>query len=122
MAQSMLLLIIGEENPDPELIAAALKVVQEIATVSGLYQNIGYWSRTFPTTWRVLIWIKVIFLTIPWASRKIVRRVWKDLKQVRRTGNAEHMDPDCLLRFLIEDSRRIPGIMESISYILITFG
>ncbi|KAG6868038.1 hypothetical protein C0993_008124 [Termitomyces sp. T159_Od127] len=54
MAESMLLLIIGEKNPDHDLIAAALEAAHGIAIVSGIYQNIGYLSRKFPTTWRIL--------------------------------------------------------------------
>ncbi|KAG6829365.1 hypothetical protein H0H93_014489, partial [Arthromyces matolae] len=93
MAESMLLLIIGEKNPDPELIDAAIKVAFDVATVSGIYQNIGYWSRKFPTTWRVFIWVKLMILTIPWTYRKIAMRIWNDFKRARDTGNTDHMDP-----------------------------
>ncbi|KAG6909192.1 hypothetical protein DXG01_001706 [Tephrocybe rancida] len=122
MAESMLLLIIGEKEPDHELIQAAIKVAFDIAIVGGIYQNIGYWSRTFPTTWRAFIWIRLMLLTIPWNFRRIGWRVWKDLKQARKTGKTDHMDPDCLVQHLVKDNGRIPGFTESIWIIALTLG
>ncbi|KAG6835309.1 hypothetical protein H0H93_002872 [Arthromyces matolae] len=122
MAESMLLLIVGEKNPDRELIDAAIKVAFHVATVSGIYQNIGYWSRTFPTTWRIFIWIKIMILTIPWTYRKIALRIWKDFKQARQTGSTDHMDPDCLTYHLIKESGNIPGVLQSLWFICLTLG
>jgi hypothetical protein len=122
MAESMLLLIIGEKEPDHKLIGAAIKVAFDVAIVAGIYQNIGYWSRTFPSTWRTFIWIRLMIFTIPWTFRRIGWRVWKDLKRARKTGNTDHMDPDCLVNHLVKDSGHIPGITESIWIISLTLG
>ncbi|KAF8904067.1 cytochrome P450 [Gymnopilus junonius] len=122
MAQSMLLLIIGEKEADHDLIAAAIKVAFDVAIVAGIYQNIGYWSRTFPSTWRAFIWIRLMIFTIPWTFRRIGWRVWKDLKQARETGKTDHIDPDCLVHYLVKDNGRIPGFTESIWIISLTLG
>ncbi|KAG6865083.1 hypothetical protein C0991_005227 [Blastosporella zonata] len=132
MAESMLLLIIGERNPDRALMEDVIKVAFDLAIIAGLYQNIGYWSRTFPTTWRIFIWIRLMIFTIPWTYRKIAWRIWKALKEARKTGNIDHIDPvrinisnaewlmvivvlkECILRYLVKDNEQVPGIMESI--------
>ncbi|KAJ7695418.1 cytochrome P450 [Mycena rosella] len=104
MAESMLMLIIGEKNPSPEFVRAAIKVAFDVAIVAGIYQNLGYWSRTFPSTWRAFIWIKLMIFTIPWTFRNIAWRVWKDLQVVRKTGKSDHLDPVCLVSRLIQDT------------------
>ncbi|KAG6834492.1 hypothetical protein H0H93_009326, partial [Arthromyces matolae] len=92
MAESMLLLIIGEKNPEPDLIEATNRVSSDVATIAGIYGNINYWSRNFPNIWRTIISIKSMILT-PWAYRRIAMRIWNDYKLARETGNTDHMDP-----------------------------
>ncbi|KAG6826988.1 hypothetical protein H0H92_013650 [Tricholoma furcatifolium] len=114
MAESMLLLIIGEKEPDHELITAAIKVAFDVAIVGGIYQNIGYWSRTFPTTWRVFTWIRLMIFTIPWTFRRIGWRVWNDLRKARETGNTDHIDPLAVRREILPELRQeLSSIMET---------
>ncbi|KXN91525.1 hypothetical protein AN958_12767, partial [Leucoagaricus sp. SymC.cos] len=122
MAESMLLLIIGAVCQDKELVAAAIEVANDIATVTGIFQNIGYWSRTFPTTWRVFTWIRMMIFTIPWTFRKIACSVWKDLKRARQTGNTNHIDPDCVVHWLVKDNGHIPSFTECIWIVCFTLG
>lgn len=39
-----------------ENIEAVEKIANDVATLSGIFQNLNYWARTFPTAWRVLTW------------------------------------------------------------------
>ncbi|KAJ7250588.1 cytochrome P450 [Mycena rebaudengoi] len=113
MAESMLMLILGEKNPSPEFVRAAIKVAFDVAIVAGIYQNIGYWSRTFPSTWRAFIWIKLMLFTIPWTFRHIAWRVWTDLQRVRKTGKTDHLD---------QDTDGILGLKEKLWVICLTLG
>ncbi|KAE9408989.1 cytochrome P450 [Gymnopus androsaceus JB14] len=85
-----------------DLQKAAIKVASDIATVTGIYQNIGYWSRTFPTIWRAFIWLRIMVFSIPWTFRHIAWCVWKDLRVFNQTGNTDHIDPDCLVFHMIK--------------------
>ncbi|KAJ3860347.1 cytochrome P450 [Lentinula novae-zelandiae] len=86
LAEAMLTLIVGNTHQSPHLCQAAIKVAFDIAIVAGIYQNVGYWSRTFPTTWRVVTWI-------PWSFRHIAWCTWQDLRTFQKTGNSQHIDP-----------------------------
>ncbi|KAJ6595831.1 cytochrome P450 [Mycena vulgaris] len=122
MAESMLMLIIGEKNPSPEMVAAAIKVAFDVAIVAGIYQNIDYWSRTFPSTWRAFIWIKLMVFTIPWTFRHIAWRVWKDLQIVRKTGKTDHLDEHCLVYRLIQDTGSVTGLKDRLWIVCLTLG
>ncbi|KAK0222167.1 cytochrome P450 [Armillaria fumosa] len=101
MAESMLTIIFGETYTTPADIRAAENIASDIAVLSGIYQNIGYWSRTFPATWRVITWIRVMGFSIPWNFVRIIGfRVWKDLRLWSRSGSTNHLHKESLLHYL----------------------
>ncbi|KAK0503647.1 cytochrome P450 [Armillaria luteobubalina] len=101
MAESMLTIIFGETYTTPTDIRAAEIIASDIAVLSGIYQNIGYWSRTFPATWRVVTWIRVMGFSIPWNFVRIIGfRVWKDLRLWSRSGSTNHLHKESLLHYL----------------------
>ncbi|KAK0185685.1 cytochrome P450 [Armillaria mellea] len=102
MAESMLTIIFGKTYTTPADIRAAENIASDIAVLSGIYQNIGYWSRTFPTTWRVVTWIRVMGFSIPWNFVRIIGfRVWKDLRLWSKSG-ATNWSQESLLHYLAQ--------------------
>ncbi|THU84769.1 cytochrome P450 [Dendrothele bispora CBS 962.96] len=69
MAESMLTLIFGKRHATPENIHAVENVAADIATLTGIFQNMGYFSRNFPSLWRRFIWVKITILSIPYYFR-----------------------------------------------------
>ncbi|KAK0437130.1 cytochrome P450 [Desarmillaria tabescens] len=105
MAESMLTIIFGETYTTLADIQAAETIASDIAVLSGIYQNIGYWSRTFPTTWRVITWVRVMGFSIPWNFVRIIGfRVWKDLRLSSKTGATGHLHKpqESLLHYLAQ--------------------
>ncbi|KAG7444134.1 cytochrome P450 [Guyanagaster necrorhizus] len=102
MAESMLTIIFGEAYTTLADIRAAEKIASDIAVLSGIYQNIGYWSRTFPTSWRVITWIRIMAFSIPWNFIRVIGfRVWKDLRSCTKTGSTGHLRKETLLHYLV---------------------
>ncbi|KAK0187393.1 cytochrome P450 [Armillaria mellea] len=60
LAEAMLTIIFGEAYTTLANIRAAERIAADIAVLSGIYQNLGYWSRTFATTWRIFTWMTLI--------------------------------------------------------------
>lgn len=125
MAEAMLTIIFGETYTSPTDIQAAEKIATDIAVVSGIYQNSGYWSRTFATTWRVLTWIQRIMFSIPWNFSMIGLRAWRDLRACK-TGSMSHPHQNTLLHILAQRYSRQDGsgttIMDTVWILGVTLG
>ncbi|KAJ7251224.1 cytochrome P450, partial [Mycena rebaudengoi] len=122
MAESMLMLILGEVSHSQLFWLETVDTGIRKIPAQSIYQNIGYWSRTFPSTWRAFIWIKLMLFTIPWTFRHIAWRVWTDLQRVRKTGKTDHLDQHCLVSRLIQDTDGILGLKEKLWVICLTLG
>ncbi|KAL4257834.1 Cytochrome P450 superfamily protein [Pleurotus pulmonarius] len=66
MAEAMLTLILGEHYASATHVASTERIAVAIATLTGIFENMSWWSRTFPTVGRTWNWLKVMLIAIPY--------------------------------------------------------
>ncbi|KAG9225432.1 hypothetical protein CCMSSC00406_0002935 [Pleurotus cornucopiae] len=66
MAEAMLTLILGGHYASAAHIASTARIAVAIATLTGIFENMSWWSRTFPTTDDFSRRFKVMFIAIPY--------------------------------------------------------
>ncbi|KAG7094094.1 hypothetical protein E1B28_007712 [Marasmius oreades] len=65
MASAMIQLILGKDYLSADNIKRVENIAVEVATLGGIFQNMSWFSRTFPSVWRIAIWIRVFLYSIP---------------------------------------------------------
>ncbi|KAG6333297.1 hypothetical protein ID866_5793 [Astraeus odoratus] len=61
IAEAMIVVGFGQDHVNEHNIKIAEEVADAIATVTGIYQNTSPFARTFPKTWKVITWVKMMF-------------------------------------------------------------
>ncbi|KAF8893746.1 cytochrome P450 [Mucidula mucida] len=130
MAEAMLTLILGEKYTSSEDISSTEHIAASIATLTGIYENLSWWSRKFPTASRMMIWLKVMLIAIPYHFvRGIGWRAFKELSVVtdpRLSPEKCRISTDPVLvnfsrKFVNKDTHRI-SILDRIWILTVLLG
>ncbi|KAF5350746.1 hypothetical protein D9758_010373 [Tetrapyrgos nigripes] len=119
MAESMLTIIFGKKHATPEAIHAVEKVAADIATVTGIFQNLGYFSRNFPGLWRRLIWLKITIFSVPYYLR-IGYIAFKEMSS-RESNDSESILDICAKRYKAKNGGYVP-FLDKIWIIVVMLG
>ncbi|KAF9050880.1 cytochrome P450 [Hymenopellis radicata] len=130
MAEAMLTLILGEKYTSSKDISSTVHIAASIATLTGIYENLSWWSRKFPTASRIMIWLKVMLIAIPYHFvRGIGWRAFKELGTVTEPSLSPKnrrisMDPVLVnfsRKFVNKDTHRI-SILDRIWILSVLLG
>ncbi|KAI0756134.1 cytochrome P450 [Daedaleopsis nitida] len=105
IAETTLLLLLGKEYVNETNLGIVEDVSNDMAELTGQYQNFSPIGRVFPALWAVYTWIKVMFITIPCGFlRKCGPAVWRDISRYEEliaSGDlAPEDEPRTLLFFM----------------------
>ncbi|KAK1224499.1 hypothetical protein PQX77_012612 [Marasmius sp. AFHP31] len=95
MASAMIQLILGKDYLSPDNIKRVEKIAVEVATLGGIFQNMSWFARTFPRTWRIATWLRVFLYSIPVNFiLGIGYEVYHQLGQIDAYDKEGHRDSD----------------------------
>ncbi|KAL4075458.1 cytochrome P450, partial [Scleroderma citrinum] len=81
IAEAMLVVSFGECYVNEHNIKVAEEVADAVATLTGIYQNTSYFARTFPRTWKIITWVKVVSEVIVFKYFPMVLPIiWKEVR------------------------------------------
>ncbi|KAJ7169083.1 cytochrome P450 [Mycena crocata] len=99
ISEAMLLVILGQAFVDKKFLAVAEQVALDIATATGMYQNTSWWARTFPGSWRIITWFRVLFSLVFQFVPVVGPVVWNVMEAEFSVKNPdENYDEDASLR------------------------
>ncbi|KAH8114086.1 cytochrome P450 [Phellopilus nigrolimitatus] len=83
ISESMVLTILGPKFVNEKNLDIVRHVAEELAVAGGMYTNTSLIGRTFPGTWRMFTWTRVLFTSIRLFCLAIGPQVWKELRLYR---------------------------------------
>ncbi|KIN93572.1 hypothetical protein M404DRAFT_35974 [Pisolithus tinctorius Marx 270] len=80
IAEAMLITIVGEKYVSDRTLQVTEETAHAIATMTGIYQNLSPFARTFPKTWKVITWARLVVKVIIFQyCRVIVPIIWREI-------------------------------------------
>ncbi|KAI5996563.1 cytochrome P450 [Pisolithus orientalis] len=80
IAEAMLITIVGEKYVSDRTLQVTEETAHAIATMTGIYQNLLPFARTFPKTWKVITWARLVVKVIIFQyCHVIVPIIWREI-------------------------------------------
>ncbi|KAI6035883.1 cytochrome P450 [Pisolithus marmoratus] len=81
IAEAMLITVVGENYLTNRTVQVTEEAAHAIATMTGMFQNTSPFARTFPITWKVITWVRLVVEVLMFQyCRVIVPIIWKEIR------------------------------------------
>ncbi|EKM52473.1 uncharacterized protein PHACADRAFT_211727 [Phanerochaete carnosa HHB-10118-sp] len=105
IAESMLTVVMGEQYVNDQHLSIIEDMAHDIANMTGIYQNLSYFARTFPWLWRIANWTRIIFGTLLYRYFFVLGpHIWRELRHNTfvplSRSEKEHDSDEPLLHFM----------------------
>ncbi|KAH7884901.1 cytochrome P450 [Phlebopus sp. FC_14] len=84
IAEAMLIVALGDHCASDQNVRLTEELAHAVATMTGIYQNTSPFGRSFPITWKVITWIRLVCGVILFKYyRVIVPIIWREVRARR---------------------------------------
>ncbi|KIJ46654.1 hypothetical protein M422DRAFT_249810 [Sphaerobolus stellatus SS14] len=87
ICEAMAVAVYGDHFVSSKNLHAMELMAMEVASVTGIYQNTSWMGRTFPTIWRIFMWLRTLYTIIFKFLPRIGPQTWKEINRELRTSN-----------------------------------